>query len=119
MIVMNPPFHLKKKFSKLPMDIWDGDFIAKAYTLLKPGGEILAIATSKAFDLSHNSLTRAKKTKTKVGAMDLSHFNMPPPECVNVEREYKAHRWKPGEGKGGTLTLTFNMYRITKPAQEI
>lgn len=92
MIVMNPPFHLKKKFSKLPMDIWDGDFIAKAYTLLKPGGEILAIATSKAFDLSHNSLTRAKKTKTKVGAMDLSHFNMPPPECVNVEREYKAHR---------------------------
>ena len=63
MIVMNPPFHLKKKFSKLKADMWDGDFVARGYALLKPGGEMLIIATSMMRKMSHNPMTLLRSSK--------------------------------------------------------
>ena len=65
MIVMNPPFHLKKRFTGLKADMWDGDFVARGYALLKPGGEMLIIATSKMRDLTHNTLIKAKRNGLK------------------------------------------------------
>jgi 16S rRNA G966 N2-methylase RsmD len=61
MIVMNPPFHLKKRFTGLKADMWDGDFVARGYALLKPGGEMLIIATSMMRKMSHNTLIGAKR----------------------------------------------------------
>lgn len=46
-IFMNPPFHIKKSTSALlKRDIWDFDFVKRAFAMLKLGGELIAI-TSK------------------------------------------------------------------------
>lgn len=43
-IFMNPPFHLRKEDDRnLKRDVYDTDFIKKAFALLKIGGEIMAI----------------------------------------------------------------------------
>ena len=117
-IIMNPPFHLKKRFSGMKADVWDGDFIARAYSLLKPGGEILAIATNMITKLTHNTMTRKKKTATTFEGLSLDTFVKPPLSTIEIMKEYKAHKWTPKEGKGGKLTLTFTMYKITKPIEE-
>ena len=122
MIVMNPPFHLKKRFTGLKADMWDGDFVARGYALLKPGGEMLIIATSKMRDLTHNTLIKAKRNGLKQFAgFDLSNFVYPPNDTVEIVKEYKGHKWKPTHGGTGSesLTLTFTMYRITKPRERI
>jgi hypothetical protein len=118
MIVMNPPFHLKKRFTGLTADMWDGDFVARGYALLKPGGEMLIIATSKMRDMTHNTLIKAKRKGLKQFAgFDLSNFVYPPDDAVEIVKEYKGKKWKPTHGGTGSesLTLTFTMYRITKP----
>lgn len=117
-IIMNPPFHLKKRFSGMKADVWDGDFIARAYSLLKPGGEILAIATSMMTKMSHNTMTRKRKNATKFDGLMLDTFVKPPLSTIEIMKQYTAHKWKPKEGKGGDLTLTFTMYKITKPDEE-
>jgi len=118
MIVMNPPFHLKKRFSGLKADMWDGDFVARGYALLKPGGEMLIIATSMMRNMTHNTLIKAKRKGLKQFAgFDLSNFIYPPDDAVEILKEYKGKKWKPTHGGTGSeaLTLTFTMYRITKP----
>jgi superfamily II DNA/RNA helicase len=56
-IVMNPPFHLRKSLiPSLSRDMYDMDFVIKAYDMLKVGGELIAIvATKNAFkkEFSH------------------------------------------------------------------
>ena len=52
---------MKKKFSKLKADMWDGDFVARGYALLKPGGEMLVLATHKMTADAHNTMIRAKR----------------------------------------------------------
>jgi predicted RNA methylase len=117
MIVMNPPFHLKKRFSGLKADMWDGDFVSRAYTLLKTGGEMLIIATDKMGTDSHNTMRRAKKKGLKKFAdFDLKNFTNPNSKEVDVVKEYKNKTWRPGGDRGNeVLKLTFTMYRITKP----
>ena len=120
MIVMNPPFHLKKRFTKLKADMWDGDFVARGYALLKPGGEMLIIATSMMRQMSHNTLIRAKKKGLKkFGGFDLSNFEYPPNDTVEIVKEYRNHKWKPEGSERGTeaLILNFTLYRITKPRE--
>ena len=120
MIVMNPPFHLKKKFSKLKADMWDGDFVARGYALLKPGGEMLIIATSMMRKMSHNTLIRAKKKGLKkFGGVDLRNFEYPPNDTVEIVKEYVNHKWKPEGSERGTeaLILNFTLYRIPKPRE--
>jgi len=44
-IYMNPPFHLKQnENASQNRDIWDVDFIIRAFAMLKKGGELLAIS---------------------------------------------------------------------------
>ena len=100
--------------------MWDGDFVARGYALLKPGGEMLIIATSMMRKMSHNTLIRAKKKGLKkFGGFDLSNFEYPPNNTVEIVKEYNGHKWKPRHGGTGSesLTLTFTMYRITKPRE--
>ena len=116
LIVMNPPFHLKKKFSNLKADMWDGDFVARAYSLLKQGGEMLVIATNRMRDMKHNTLIKAKRKGLKKSkGFDLSNFEYPPDDNVEILKEYKNFKWKPENDVGGeSLILNFTMYRITK-----
>ena len=116
LIVMNPPFHLKKKFSNLKADMWDGDFVARAYSLLKPGGEMLVIATNRMRDMNHNTLIKAKRKGLKKSkGFDLSNFEYPPDDNVEILKEYKNFKWNPENDLGGeSLILNFTMYRITK-----
>lgn len=47
-IFMNPPFHLRKSENyNLIQDVWDYDFIMKAFTLLKVGSRLYAITGLK------------------------------------------------------------------------
>jgi hypothetical protein len=48
----------------------------------------------------------------------LDTFVKPPLSTIEIMKQYTAHKWKPKEGKGGDLTLTFTMYKITKPDEE-
>jgi len=44
LIIMNPPFHLRKSLmSHLDRDYYDMDFVMKAYSFLKTGGELIAL----------------------------------------------------------------------------
>jgi hypothetical protein len=116
MIVMIPPFHLKKRVSKLKADMWDGDFVARIYSLLKPGGEMLIIAASMMRKMTHNTLIRAKrKGLKKFGGFDLSNFEYPN-NTVEIVKEYRNHKWKSERGTEA-LILNFTLYRITKPHQ--
>ena len=47
----------------------------------------------------------------------MSNFVYPPDDAVEIVKEYKGKKWKPTHGGTGSeaLTLTFTMYRITKP----
>lgn len=49
-IFMNPPFHLRKSEDyNLINDVWDMDFVKKAFAFLKINGELLAITSNKWF----------------------------------------------------------------------
>jgi hypothetical protein len=100
--------------------MWDGDFVARGYALLKPGGEMLVIATSMMRQMSHNTLIRAKrKGLKKFGGFDLSNFEYPPNNTVEIVKEYKQEKWRPEGSERGTeaLVLNFTFYRITKPGE--
>jgi tRNA1(Val) A37 N6-methylase TrmN6 len=44
LVLMNPPFHLQKKYIKgLDKDYYDIDFVKRAYYMLKDGGELIAL----------------------------------------------------------------------------
>ena len=48
LILMNPPFHLRKaNLSFLDRDYYDIDFVMRAYYMLKPGGELIALVKSE------------------------------------------------------------------------
>lgn len=47
LILMNPPFHLNGKENSLISDVYDYDFIDRAFGLLKEGGRIVAITSTK------------------------------------------------------------------------
>jgi hypothetical protein len=54
LILMNPPFHLRKSNrSDLIRDIWDIDFVKRAYAMLKVGGVLVAITSQKWMDDEH------------------------------------------------------------------
>ena len=93
-IIMNPPFHLKKSLTNYDRDYWDSDFVLNAYKMLKKGGEILAI-TSPMLIKHGGSLWKGAIKKN-----------------TTLLKEYKDYKWQ-GE-KGGKLRLNFIMYRITK-----
>lgn len=93
-IIMNPPFHLKKTLTNYDRDYWDSDFVLKAYDMLKKGGEILAI-TSPMLIKHAGKLWKGSIKKN-----------------TTLLKEYKEYKWQ-GE-KGGNLRLNFNMYRVTK-----
>ena len=47
-IFMNPPFHLRKSENALlKKDVFDYDFVKRAFALLKVGGELIAITSKK------------------------------------------------------------------------
>jgi hypothetical protein len=99
LILLNPPFHITKKESGLDKELWDNDFIMKAYNELETDGELLAIV-SPLFKTGHNR----KELKEWID----EHKNH-----LQILREYKNYKWK-GE-KGGMLNLTFDIIRMTKP----
>ena len=48
LIVANPPFHLQKKYlSYLDKDIYDCDFLMRAYYMLKDGGELICLCRTE------------------------------------------------------------------------
>ena len=47
-IIANPPFHLKSKTNTIyTRDVYDTDFIMRAYTMLKPDGVLVAIISTR------------------------------------------------------------------------
>jgi len=108
LIVMNPPFHLKHQYNRatIDKDMYDIDFVMKAYDMLKDGGELLAITSSY---LSHGKAYANKFIKDK---------------NVEVVQEYRNYKWsatkeKEEKGKKSTkLNLNFDLIRIVKPKKE-
>lgn len=49
-IFTNPPFHLRKNENNLIKDVYDYDFILRAYAMLKPGGHLHAIIGKDWYD---------------------------------------------------------------------
>lgn len=47
LILMNPPFHLKKGGNGLIEDVWDYDFIYRAFTFLKIEGRMMIITSTR------------------------------------------------------------------------
>lgn len=47
LILMNPPFHLKKGRNGLEEDVFDYDFIYRAFTFLKVGGRMMVITSTR------------------------------------------------------------------------
>ena len=48
LILANPPFHLQKKYlSYLDKDIYDCDFLMRAYYMLKDGGELICLCRTE------------------------------------------------------------------------
>lgn len=95
LIIMNPPFHLRKGENKTTKDMFDTDFVNKALTMLKDDGEILCIVS--------NAMIKRKNLNENIK--------------VELLKEYKNFKWK-GE-KGDKLNLNFSMYRITKDINKI
>ena len=90
LIIMNPPFHIKKGENQNTKDVFDSDFVLKAYSMLKDDGEILCITSSM--------LTRRKNWNKNIN--------------IELLKKYESYKWK-GE-KGGNKLQSFNMYRIIK-----
>lgn len=123
-IFMNPPFHLRKNENGLINDVYDYDFILRAYAMLKPGGNLHAIIgnswadnkpTNKPPDenklLSNlKSITRFKKQKDALKFSD-----------VQVANTYIIHIRKPLYGKyvnnsnliNSNLILNLKFYKET------
>lgn len=60
-IIMNPPFHLRKLHHPYyKRDIWDFDFVYRAYQMLKKGGELVAII-SQHYKTDENMMNFFKK----------------------------------------------------------
>ena len=100
LILLNPPFNIRKEDSGLNKSIYDNHFIMKAFEELESGGELLAIV-SPTFKTGHNR----KELKKWIEE-----------HKIDVLREYKNYKWK-GE-KGGLLNLSFDIIRMTKPKLE-
>ena len=60
------------------------------------------------------------KGNDEVWGIDLSNFEYPPNDTVEIVKEYRNHKWKPEGSERGTeaLVLNFTLYRITKPRGE-
>ncbi len=95
LIIMNPPFHLRKGEHKNTKDVFDTDFVNHAFSMIKDDGEILCI-------VSH-AMIRRKNLNENIK--------------IELLKEYKNFKWK-GE-KGDKLNLNFSMYRITKDINKI
>jgi predicted RNA methylase len=93
LILMNPPFHLKKsKLSYLNRDYYDFDFVKRAFYMLKKGGELIAITAqvNKKEDLDwynkfnaniinmtvKNWMDTSKKTKEEKQATTIRSLNI-------------------------------------------
>jgi superfamily II DNA or RNA helicase len=51
LVIMNPPFHLRKSLmAHLDRDYYDMDFVMKAYSFLKVGGELIALVGDSALN---------------------------------------------------------------------
>ena len=95
LIIMNPPFHLRKGENKNTKDVFDTDFVNHAFSMIKDDGEILCI-------VSH-AMIRRKNLNENIK--------------IELLKEYKNYKWR-GE-KGDKLNLNFSMYRITKDINKI
>ena len=100
LILLNPPFNIRKEDSGLDKSIYDNHFIMKAFEELESGGELLAIV-SPTFKTGHNR----KELKKWIEE-----------HKIDVLRKYNNYKWK-GE-KGGLLNLSFDIIRMTKPKLE-
>ena len=109
LIVMNPPFHLKHSLNRatIDRDMYDIDFVKRAYGMLIPGGELIGIVSSY---LSHGKIGN-KRWIENTG--------------VKVLKEYRGYKWSPTKekeekGKKSTkLTLNFDIIRIVKPENAV
>lgn len=104
-IIMNPPFHLKKSLSDLDLshDLFDIDFVRHAYTMLKPGGELLAITSAY--------LTHGRKNHK------LWFEEMQKQGRVELVKQYRQYKWKgtaskDTEKKSTTLQLNFDIWKF-------
>ena len=92
LILMNPPFHLKKGENSLISDVYDFNFIDRAFAFLKEGGRIVAITgTSWSFN-------------NKFDEFDL--FNDAPQDYLNMEMKQK------GKVDGESSYLKYSIERL-------
>jgi len=65
-IFMNPPFHIRRSENAfLISDVWDYDFIRRAYAMLNIGGELIAI-TSKKWQMEKQAQKFYEKVDAKI-----------------------------------------------------
>jgi predicted RNA methylase len=90
-IFMNPPFHLKKSTNALQKrDIWDFDFIKRAFAMLNVGGELIGI-TSKHWTFAENGKMKKGNplplggkqhaVKSRTASRPARPPAVPPPPC--------------------------------------
>lgn len=94
LIIMNPPFHLKRGENSLINDVWDYNFVDRAFGFLKEGGRIVAITGTRwSFDKSFDEF-------------DL--FNDAPQDYLNMEMK------KNGKVSGESSYLKYSITRKEK-----
>lgn len=91
LVIMNPPFHLRKSLmAHLDRDYFDMDFVMKAYSFLKTGGELIALVGDSALNrdpykkwlTDHNAViqrftteweaSKEKGTQSKISKINLA-----------------------------------------------
>lgn len=89
-IFMNPPFHIKKSTNAIiKADIWDFEFVKRAFSMLKDGGQLVAI-TSKHFLLSSDE--KSKKFRdwlTNDNILNVKIDERPDEQFENENRKIK------------------------------
>ena len=94
LIIMNPPFHLKKGENSLIKDVWDYNFVDRAFGFLKEGGRIVAITgTSWSFKDTFD---------------EFKLFNDAPQDYLNMEMK------KNGKVSGKSSYLKYSITRKEK-----
>ena len=100
LILMNPPFHLKKGENSLISDVYDFNFIDRAFAFLKEGGRIVAITgTSWSFNNKFDEF----------GLFDSQEYlnmEMKKEVIVNGKKQQK------GKVDGENIYLKYNIERL-------
>ena len=109
LIIMNPPFHLRKSDTKFDRDYYDVDFVKRALTMMKDTGELLCIVSPAMYKKLNVNINNKFKIEN-------NYFEIVLIGSSKKDKNTKGKNWKVGDegGKGGNINVNYEMFRITR-----